>query len=251
MDDVSSLIAIPAPGDAVFPGAAPGRGFLGIVMLDTRFPRPPGDVGHPATFGVPTRQRVVAGAFPARVVASAASLRASGLHQPFVEALQALEREGARALTTSCGFLVLLQADLQAAVGVPLVSSSLLQLPALLQAERQVGVLTISAPHLGDEHLLAASVPQNRLRDVAVQGVAEDGEFARCILGNLPRMDLARAEADVLQAALALRARAPHLRTVVLECTNLPPYADAIRRATGWQVRSLLDAAVLQDWAAG
>ncbi len=68
----------------MFPdGAAPG-GFLGIAMLDTRFPRPPGDVGHPASFGVLTRQRVVPGAVPRSVVASAESLRASGLHLPFI-----------------------------------------------------------------------------------------------------------------------------------------------------------------------
>lgn len=248
---MSSLIAIPGPGDAVFPdGATPG-GFLGIVMLDTRFPRPPGDVGHPATFGVPTRRRVVPGAVPRSVVASAASLRASGLHRPFVEAMRALEREGARALTTSCGFLVLLQKELQAAVGVPVVSSSLLQLPALLQAEAQVGVLTISAEHLGTEHLLAARVPTERLADVIVQGLAPDSEVVRCILGNLPTMNLAQAEADTVQAALALRERAPQLCTVVLECTNLPPHAHAICQATGWQTRSLLDMPALRDWARG
>lgn len=251
MTESGSLRAIPAPADAVFPQAEPREGFLGIVMLDTRFPRPPGDVGHPDTFGVPTRQRVVPGAFPRSVVASAASLRASGLHRPFMEAMQALEREGARALTTSCGFLVLLQQDLQAAVRVPVVSSSLLHLPALLQTEEQVGVLTISAEHLGDEHLLAAGVPRHRVRDVIVQGVAPLGEFASSILGNLPQMDQARARSDVVQAALALRARAPQLRTVVLECTNLPPYAPAIREATGWRVWSLADAPSLRAWWPG
>ncbi len=165
--------------------------------------------------------------------------------------MRALASEGARALTTSCGFLVLLQQELQAAVGVPVVSSSLLQLPALLQAEAQVGVLTISAEHLGAEHLRAAGVPADRLADVIVQGVAPDSEVARCILGNLPTMNLAQAEADTVQAALALRERAPRLRTVVLECTNLPPYAHAIRQATGWQVRSLLDVPALRDWARG
>lgn len=240
-----SLRAIPAPSDAVFPQA----GFLGVVMLDTRFPRPPGDIGHPASFGVPVRRRVVAGAFPRKVVASAAALRAAGLQRPFVEAMQELEREGARALTTSCGFLVLLQAELQAAVRVPVVSSSLLLLPGLLQKEEQVGVLTISAEHLGEEHLRAAGVPAGRLRDVPVQGMDPAGAFAAAILGNQPTLDLAAAQADVVAAARALRERAPALHTVVLECTNMPPYAEAIVAATGWQVRSLLDAAPLLQWA--
>lgn len=225
------------------------QGFLGVVMLDTRFPRPLGDVGHPRTFGVPVRHRVVPGAFPRKVVATAGSLRASGLAAPFIEAMRALAQEGARALTTSCGFLVLLQQELQAAVRVPVVSSSLLQLPGLLEQEAQVGVLTISAAHLTDEYLLAAGVPPARVRDVVVQGVDEDGPFARAILGNLPDMDARAAEADVVAAALALQARAPRLRTVVLECTNMPPYGEAVSDATGWHLRSLLDARALVAWA--
>jgi hypothetical protein len=225
-----------------------GGGFLGVVLLDTRFPRPPGDVGHPRTFGVPVRHRVVPGAFPHRVVGSATSLRASGLVAPFVEAMRELERAGARALTTSCGFLVLLQRELQAAVRVPVVSSSLLQLPGLLEVEAQVGVLTISAAHLTDEYLLAAGVPAGRLRDVIVQGMDEAGPLASAILGNRETMDLRAAEADVVATALALQRRASQLRTVVLECTNLPPYGKAVSDATGWHLRSLLDARALVGW---
>lgn len=242
----SSLRANPGPADAVFPEARPG--FLGIVMLDTRFPRPPGDVGHPSTFPVPVRRLVVPGAVPRRVVASAEALRASGLHLRFIEALRQLEAEGARALTTSCGFLVLLQQELQAAVRVPLVSSTLLQLPELLQQEPQVGVLTISAGHLSAEYLLAAGVPPDRLPDVLVQGVDPEGPFARTILGDRPELDFAAAEADVVAAARALQARAPQLRTLVLECTNLPPYREALEHATGWRLRTLMDANPLLKW---
>ncbi|MDP3823029.1 MAG: aspartate/glutamate racemase family protein [Burkholderiales bacterium] len=222
--------------------AAPGAGFLGVLMLDTRFPRPPGDIGHPASFAMPVRHAVVPGAWPSKVVASARSLRASGLAQAFREQARELEREGAGAITTSCGFLVLLQRELQEAVTVPVVTSSLLQLPSLLARERQVGVLTISAAHLGHEHLLAAGVEPARLGDVIVQGVDPAGEFAQANLGNRDAMDLARAQEDVVSAALALKSRAPDLGSVVLECTNMPPYAQAVRDATGWRLFSLLDA---------
>lgn len=241
----ASLRASPAPADAVLP-QAPRGGFLGVVMLDTRFPRPLGDAGHPSTFGRPVRHRVVTGAFPRSVVTSAAALRGSGLDAPFLAAVRELEAAGAMAITTSCGFLVLLQRELQAAVRVPVVTSSLLQLPALLEAQPQVGVLTISAGHLGDEHLLAAGVPAARLRDVVVQGTDPAGAFAAPILGNLPAIDFAAAEADLVAAARALRSRAPRLATVVLECTNMPPHAPAIVRATGWTLKSLLSAPALQ-----
>ncbi|RYF38220.1 MAG: aspartate/glutamate racemase family protein [Comamonadaceae bacterium] len=205
-----------------------------------------GDIGHPDTFGFPTLRGVVHGAWPAKVVASAAGLRAAQVVPAFVAIARQLERDGARAITTSCGFLVLLQKELQAAVKVPVVTSSLLQLPALLAREPQVGVLTISSRHLGADYLRAAGVVRNRLSDVVVQGVDPAGAFATAILGNLPAMDLERARSEVVEAALALKARAPGLRTVVLECTNMPPYAQAIGEATGLEVRSLLDAPLLQ-----
>ena len=159
----------------------------------------------------------------------------------FCREAQALEREGAAALTTSCGFLVLAQREMQDAVSIPVVTSSLLQLPGLLERDAQVGVLTISAENLGREHLLSAGVPQERLGDVIVQGVAAGSAFVRAILGNRDTMDFEQAQADVVLAARALKARAPHLRSVVLECTNMPPYAQAVHDACGFQLLSLLD----------
>ena len=232
-----------APPDAPFlqsgPAGAAGA-FLGILMLQSRFPRLPGDIGHAESFAVPTRRLVVHGATAPRVVRDAAGLAASGLLTAFIDAARQLEREGAAAITTSCGFLVLFQRQLQEAVRVPLVTSSLLMLPGLLQARPQVGLLTISSERLGPEYLQAAGVPPPRLGDVIVQGVATDGEFARVILGDLPRMDVAKAASEVVDAARSLKRRAPGIDTVVLECTNLPPFASQIEKATGLRTLSLL-----------
>lgn len=250
-----SISAIAAPVEPVFPpGAtrsgqpghwqtADGKGaFLGILMLESRFPRPSGDVGHPDTFGVPTRRMVVKGATAPKVVRDAAALAGSGLLDAFANAARQLERDGAAAITTSCGFLVLFQRELQQAVRVPVVTSSLLLLPRLLQLERQVGVLTISAQDLGREHLLAAGVPGDRLRDVVVQGVDPAGEFASAILSDRAEMDLQQARDDVVAAAAALKTRAPQVRSLVLECTNMPPYAAHIEAVTGLRTCSLRDA---------
>jgi hypothetical protein len=94
-------------------------------------------------------------------------------------------------------------------------------------------VLTVSAAKLGKEHLRCAGVPKERLADVLVQGVAPGSEFVTRILGNQPQLDVVQAQQDVVAAALALKARAPELTTVVMECTNMPPYQAAIEAATG------------------
>ena len=224
------------------PGQAP---VLGVVMLDTRFPRPLGDLGNLATYSVPVNIRVVRGIWPDKVVQSAAGLHAGHVGPAFVAVIRNLVREGAVAVTTTCGFLVLLQKELQAAVKVPVITSSLMLLPRLLAAQPRVGVLTISAGKLGTEYLRAAGVPRERLKDVLVQGVDPKGEFATRILGNQPELDLDLARQDVVAAAVALKARAPSLTDVVLECTNMPPYREAITAATGLKTWCLLDDARL------
>ena len=215
-------------------------------MLQTRFPRLPGDIGHPDSFGVPTRQLVVQGALAGKVVREAAGLRASGLLQAFVDAALRLQAQGAAAITTSCGFLVLFQRELQQALAVPLVTSSLVMLPGLLATGRRVGVLTISDERLGPEYLAAAGVPRDRLADVEIEGMPADTEFVRCILGDQPRMDVSQAQSEVVAAAQLLKQRAPEVDTLVLECTNLPPHAQAIEDATGLRTVSLLQCEALR-----
>ncbi len=224
-------------------------GFLGVVMLDTKFPRLPGDSGHPDAFGVPISLRVVKGAWPDKVVQSAAGLRGARVVPAFEFVVRAMARDGARAITTSCGFLVLLQKELQAAVKVPVITSSLLQLPGLLATQPKVGVLTVSVGKLGIEHLRAAGVPKDRLKDVVVQGVDPEGEFATVILGNQLYMDVIKTSEEVVAAAVALKKREPSLEHVVLECTNMPPYREAIEAATGLKTYALTDdERLLRPW---
>jgi hypothetical protein len=243
------------PAAPVFPVVPPSTragprvgatAFLGVLMLQTRFPRLPGDIGHADSFGLPTRHLVIEGAVADAVVQAAPGLRASGLLPMFVAGARRLQDEGAAAITTSCGFLVLFQRELQEAVTVPLVTSSLVLLPALLALRRRVGVLTISAERLGADHLAAAGVPPERLADVVIEGVPADSEFARCILGDRPRMDVAQARAEVVAAARRLHQRAADVDTLVLECTNLPPHAAAIEQATGLATVSLLQCEALR-----
>lgn len=241
------------PADATDPITANfSDGFLGVLMLDTLFPRPEGDIGHPSAFGVPTRRCVITGAWPDKIVQSGAGLRKERVVAPMLQLLRRLEQDGARAITTSCGFLVLLQKQMQAQVNIPVVTSSLLQLPGLLGLHQKVGVLTISSSKLGAEHLRAAGVPRARMKDVVVQGVDANSEFATAILGNRPEMDIEKAGADVLAAALALRHREPLLAGVVLECTNMPPYRASIEAATGMKTWALVDdERLFKPWRAG
>src|SRR5579862_4004943 len=98
---------------------------LGILMLEAKFPRIPGDMGNAGTWPFPVLYRVVRGASPERVVLHAAA----GMLDDFLAAAAALVADGAEAITTNCGFLSLFQRELAAHVQVPVATSSLLQVP--------------------------------------------------------------------------------------------------------------------------
>jgi len=209
--------------------------FLGILMLDTQFPRPPGDIGNPATFEplqIPVRYRTVQGASPQKVVRSSAAL----VLQPFVAAALELVEQGASLLTTSCGFLARYQRELQAAVPVPVISSSLLWLGSPELSGERCAVLTIDALAL-DAHQLTGVGADTA---TPVGGVAPGCEFQRRLLGNETTMDLRQAGQDVVAGALALVKAHPEVTTLVLECTNMPPYAQAVAAATGKRVEHIV-----------
>ena len=209
---------------------------LGVLMLQTQFPRPAGDVGHPASFRMPVRWQVVQGATPGRVVPQTDT----ALLRPFIDAAHHLISQGAQAVTTSCGFLVRFQRELQAALPVPVWTSSLLKLPEL----HRPGVLTVDARSLGLAELACAGAAA----DTPVEGLAPGCSLQRTLLQDLPVLDQAAACTEVVEAALRLVRRHPQLDAIVLECTNMPPYADAVAQATGLPVHHLMTL-VHERWA--
>ena len=203
-------------------------------MLETRFPRPPGDVGNAQTFAFPVRYRAVAGASPRKVVIE----RDPALLAPFVDAARALEREGVAAVTTSCGFLALFQREMAAAVTVPVWTSSLLlvaEIEAGLPEGRRVGIVTADADSLSADHLHAVGARADTPRE----GLALDSRFRATLLQDLGELDAAEAARATVAAAERLIERHPEVAAIVLECTNMPPYADAVRAATRLPVHDI------------
>jgi len=212
-------------------GKALNGASVGILMLEARFPRILGDMGNAATWNFPVHYRVVRGASPDRVVRQGGI----GLLPAFLDAARDLVSDGVDGITTNCGFLSLFQAELAQATGVPVAASSLMQVAAvnaLLPRGRRSGILTISASTLTPAHLAAAGVPLG-----TPIGTTEGGaEFTRVVLGNELELDFDAARADNIDAARKLVAENPDLGALVLECTNMTPYAADMRAATGLPV---------------
>ena len=199
---------------------------LGVLMLDKRVPRIPGDMGNAWTFDVPVRFQVVPG-----VQGEAFRRGERVLAGPIVQAARELEAAGVRAIAGCSGFFAAYQRDLAEAVRVPVFSSSLLLLPIIyemLGRSRPIGVITADAAALGKQHFEAVGAAHIPL---TVEGLERYGEI-RAILDDEETLDPERLGEQVVAAVRRLRNREPGLGALLLECHNLPPYGPALRRET-------------------
>jgi hypothetical protein len=206
---------------------------VGILMLDTRFPRIPGDMGNAATFDFPVRYHRVPGASPDRVVRQGQR----ELLPAFIEGARFLEREGVRAVTTNCGFLAKFQLELAAAVSIPVFTSSLMLVPLvqrMLPPGRAVGILTVNAASLGPEHLAGAGIAPDL--PLVVAGLETEKEFTRVLLDDQLTLDVDAARREHLAVTQRMLDAHPEIGAIVLECTNMPPYRADIEAATGLPV---------------
>jgi len=215
---------------------------IGIIMLDTLFPRIPGDVGNPDTFPFPVLYEVVKGANPTRVVKDADPL----LLQCFIDAARDLERAGVKAIATSCGFLAVFHRELVNAVNVPIFTSSLLQVhsaQAIIKKGQKVGIITASRQSLTRRHLAGVGIESYPM---AVIGMDETEEFAAVFIEGKETVDVEKCRGEMLSATEKLIDSHPDVGAIVLECTNMPPYAKDIQQASG---RPVFDVVTMINYA--
>ncbi len=214
---------------------------VGILMIEGRFPRPPGAIGNAATFPFPVMHHVVRGFSGSRMVRDVGALDPDSpafldAIEPWLAGARHLEDQGCRAITTSCGFAALLQRHLLEAVSVPVFASSLMLIPfiaATLRRTRRVGVVTAEAGSLSERHLRAVGVDPATIHVIGMEGCPE---FAATAWQDRPWLDLDAAEAEAVDVARRLVAAAPDTGAILLECSLLPPYAAAIQEAVGLPV---------------
>jgi hypothetical protein len=207
---------------------------LGILMLDVKTPRIPGDVGNAETWPFPVLYGVMRGASPHKAI----NERGANIMDAVFEAAERLVDQGADGIATTGGHLSIFQKPLSERVKVPVATSSLMQIPlveALLPPGRRVGVVTSNSEALDADRLKAAGARE----DTPTAGVQNGREFYRVFHNGLDRIDLALAEQDVVDASLDLVRRRPDVGAIVFECHNFAPFAPAVRDALNMPVYSV------------
>jgi aspartate/glutamate racemase len=218
------------------------RPAIGIIMLDTRFPRIPGDVGNPDTFSFPVLYKVVKDANPTRVVKDADPR----LLQSFIDAAHDLERAGVKAIATSCGFLAIFHRELVDAVDIPIFTSSLLQVhaaQAIIKQEQKVGIITAHRQSLTRKHFAGVGIESYQ---TAVVGMDDTEEFAAVYIEGKETVDEEKCRREMVSAAENLIHSHPDVGAIVLECTNMPPYAKDIQKTSG---RPVFDVVTMINYA--
>ncbi len=209
---------------------------LGILLLNTSFPRIPGDVGNPKSYSFPVLLKVVPEATVSRIV----SKLEPTLVDAFIQGANELVEQGAIAITTSCGFLSVFQEKIARSVPVPVFLSSLLQIPlAYSLTQRRIGILTAHAGKLTNEVLSLAGI-STRI-PIAIRGLENIPEFKGPILENAPHLDREKLEREIINTARDLIKEHPDIGCFVLECHNLAPYSQAIQRSTQLPVLDIID----------
>lgn len=206
---------------------------IGIIMMESFMPFPPGTPGNATTFSYPVLYERVREADMEHLVYEGDQ----ALLEPMLEAGRRLVEAGVRAVTGNCGFMILFQEALAEALPVPVFMSSLLQLPfvsRLLKPGEKVGIISASKQSLTDRHLRLAL--NGAEADYVIAGMEDQPAFHAAIHAEVGRLDFERVEREVVLVAQSVIDEDPSIGAFLFECTDLPPYAAAVQEATGLPV---------------
>lgn len=203
---------------------------IGILLIDCRTPFIPGDVGNAYTYDYPVLYKTVPDVTLTRLIDEGDL----SLTDKVVETARALEASGVAAITSDCGYMMHFQELVADSVSIPVMLSSLLQLPfirSLLGPNQSIGLLCANKERLTDD-LLARAYP-NPSAKVHVAGMERKPNFRGPMLDETDTLDSDAIEREMLETVDGLLADHPDIGAFLLECSNMPPYAAAIHRHTG------------------
>jgi hypothetical protein len=197
-----------------------------VLQLDTHFPRIAGDVGSTDSYACEAEVIRISGASVAGIVTD----RPDQIDiTPFETALKAAKGD---VIVTSCGFLSYWQTHLGTRVDRPFISSSLVALDRL-DDPASTAILTYDAARLNHAHL-----GNNARFAPCIIGLGQDAHLRAVIGGDEPELDADKAARETVETVRARTNSA--LQTLVLECTNLPPYKRALAAAFDVKIIDIL-----------
>lgn len=211
---------------------------LGIIVVKLDYPKLPGNVANACTFPYPVLYKEVTFEIE-QLFAGDPSIK-----NMVIEAAQYLEAQGVRAIIGACGYFAHFQKDVANSVNIPVFMSSLCQLPIIkagMRTDRKIAVFAADGSSLNNDLLTQVGSDNSQL---IIQNVGDMESFAPIRWGHL-ELDNAKLTDDLCELACSLCKEYPEIDAILLECSDLPPYAAAIQKATGLPV---FDFITLANW---
>ena len=197
----------------------------------------PGAGYNQYSYDFPIIREIVPGATEQRLIDSGGDL---SLTPHVIETAKKLEAQGVKAISTGCGFYAMFQNEVAKAVSVPVVLSSLLQVPLISQLmgnEKKIGILTWSNRFLGEQFFNAVGWSSKDIPVVVGKGLDEFPVWKKQIYNPEMFDDL---EATTLEIAEDLLKENPDIGAFVFECAGLPGYGRSVQKKTGLPVFNLV-----------
>ncbi|KAB2333373.1 aspartate/glutamate racemase family protein [Cytobacillus depressus] len=200
---------------------------VGILYLDACwYPVIPGNVANLETYDFPVQLKVVSGCHTANLLSGDSTLLDS-----IIDAAKELEAEGARAISAACGFFGNFQDKVAEAVDIPVYLSSVIQIPWIrtgLKSSKKIGILT--AYEAGLTEKLFESCGVTNTGNLIIRDLSQEEEFS-AILENRGSFDNEKVRQEVVEAAISMVTEHPDIGAILLECSDMPPYAADIQRS--------------------
>lgn len=232
-EQVNTQISIPK-GQAIAGNA------IGIIVLDLWYPYLPGNVANASTYNFPVQYKILRGSTIPQILSADPTLL-----DLIVEGGRELEKQGVRAIVGACGYFGNYQKEAAAILDVPVFLSSVLQIPIIrrgLKPNQKVGIICAVADSLTPKLLSQCGIDD--LSDIVIAGAQDLPEFQN-ILQCTGSFNSHEIEQQLVELAKQLVSDNPDIGAILLECSDMPPYAWAIQNAVRLPV---LDFTTLIDW---
>jgi hypothetical protein len=208
---------------------------LGVIRLDWHYYPMPGDVASPESFEFP----VVYCAVPGLTFEVCQSGKLSPeMEADFIKAIHWLDKEkGVSVITADCGFFMWFQKLARKHTTKPVVMSSLAMVPSVHAAlHGKIAIFTANGASLAPMHDVVkdeCGVEWNESRYVLV-GCEDVPGFEAIAHGT--EMNFEKVAPGIVNKAKQVLAEHPDVHAFLMECTQLPPFSDDVRAATGLPV---------------
>ena len=205
---------------------------IGIIVIDAWYPMLPGNVANAGTYEFPVTYKILRGATIEQVLRGDPILK-----DLIIEAGKELvETHGVRAIVGACGSFANYQSEVAAALDVPVFMSVMLQVPMILRSLKpteRLGILAASKKALTPRIFQECGISDpSRLVIAEAKRSLEFQTLMQC----RGEFDTSTMEEQLVALTVEMVTRNPDVRALLIQCSDLPPYASSLQNATGLPV---------------